>query len=102
MSVTNETLEASLELALVALGQVCQCGTNDEKIAASRELIAAVEMASSQIRKAAIAERVYPLIDSVTKNLAGQLEDDAEFAPVFSLDISSQSALLMAVTKELR
>lgn len=102
MSVTNETLEASLELALVALGQVCVEGDNQDKIAAARELIAAVEMASSQLRKAMLAERVFPLIDSVTKNLAGQLEDDAEFAPVYSLDISSQSALLMGMTKELR
>jgi hypothetical protein len=30
------------------------------------------------------------------------LGEDAEFAPVYSLDISSQSALLMGITKELR
>jgi hypothetical protein len=102
MSVTTETLEASLELALVALGQVCQSGTNEEKIAASRELVNAVEMAGTQMRKAMLAERVLPLVTCVQKNLAGLLEEDAEFAPVYSLDISSQSALLMGITKELR
>jgi len=45
MAVTTAKLEASLELALVALGQVCQSGSNEEKIAASRELVQAVEMA---------------------------------------------------------
>jgi hypothetical protein len=102
MAVTTEKLEASLELALVALGQVCQTGTNDEKIAASRELVQAVEMAGTQLRKAMLAERVYPLIETVTKNLAGQLADDDEFCPVYSLGVAEQSALLLGVTKEIR
>jgi len=102
MSVTNETLEASLELALVALGNVCSTGTNEEKIAAARELVHAVEMAGTQLRKAMIAEQVLPLVTCVQKNLAGALEEDTEWAPVFSLDVSSQSALLMGITKELR
>ena len=102
MAVTTEKLEASLELALVALGQVCQTGTNDEKIAASRELVQAVEMAGTQLRKAMLAERVYPLIDSVTKNLAGKLGDDDEFCPIYSLGVAEQSALLLGVTKEIR
>lgn len=102
MSVTTEKLEASLELALVALGQVCQTGTNEEKIAASRELVAAVEMAGTQMRKAMLAERVMPLVTCVQKNLAGLLDENAEFAPVYTLDVSSQSALLMGITKELR
>ena len=58
MAVTTEKLEASLELVLVALGQVCQTGTNEEKIAASRELVHAVEMASTQLRKAMLTKRV--------------------------------------------
>ena len=102
MAITTSKLEASLELALVALGQVCQTGTNEEKIAASRELVQAVEMAGTQLRKAMLAERVYPLIDSVTKNLAGQLNDDDEFCPVYSLGVAEQSALLLGVTKEIR
>jgi hypothetical protein len=102
MAVSMEKLEASLELALVALGQVCQTGSNEEKIAASRELVQAVEMAGTQLRKAMLAERVYPLIDSVTKNLAGKLNDDDEFCPVYSLGVAEQSALLLGVTKEIR
>lgn len=102
MGITNEKLEASLELALVALGQVCQSGSNEEKIAASRELVAAVEMAGTQLRKAMLTERVLPLIDTVTKNLAGQLQEDDEFAPIYSLDIAQQSSLLMGITKEIK
>jgi len=102
MAVTTAKLEASLELALVALGQVCQSASNEEKIAASRELVQAVEMAGTQLRKAMLAERVYPLIDSVTKNLAGQLADDDEYCPVYSLGVAEQSALLLGVTKEIR
>ena len=102
MSVTSETLEASLELALVALGQVCQTGTNDEKISAARELVNAVEMAGTQLRKAMLAERVLPLVTCVQKNLAGMLEEDADFAPVYSLDIASQSSLILGLTKEIK
>jgi len=102
VAITTEKLEASLEMALVALGTVCQSGTNEEKIAASRELVAAVEMASTQMRKAMLTERVLPLIDSVTRNLAGQLKEDDEFAPVYALDIAQQSSLLMGITKEIK
>jgi hypothetical protein len=102
MAITHETLEASLEMALVALGQVCATGTNEEKIAASRELIQAVDMAGTQLRKALLTERVLPLIDSVTRNLSGQLGESDEFAPVYALDIAQQSSLLMGITKELK
>lgn len=102
MSVTMETLEASMSLALTALGHVCQTGTNEEKIAAAKELINAVEMASTNIRKAMLTERVLPLVECVQKNLAGMLEEGSEYAPVYSLDIASQSSLILGLSKELK
>lgn len=102
MAITNEKLAASLELALVALGQVCQSGTNEEKIAAARELVTAVDMAGTQLRKAMLTERVLPLIDCVTSNLAGKLEEGDPMAPVYHLDIAQQSSLLMGITKEIK
>ena len=62
----------------------------------------AVEMAGTQLRKAMLAERVLPLVTCVQKNLAGMLEEDAEFAPVYSLDIASQSSLILGLTKEIK
>ena len=101
MAVSSEKLEASLELALVALGQVCQSGTNEEKIAASKELVSAVNMAGTQLRKEAVAARVLPLLEVVTRNLSGQLTEGDSFAPVYSLDLAQQGSLIMAISKEL-
>lgn len=102
MSVTTDSLEASMSLALTALGHVCQTGTNEEKIAAARELVHAVEMASNNVRKAMLMERVLPLVECVQKNLAGLLDENSEFAPVYSLDIASQSSLVLGLAKELK
>ena len=101
MAITPEKLEASLELALVALGQVCQSGTNEEKIAASKELVAAVNMAGTQLRKERVAAKVLPLLEVVTKNLAGQLTESDSYAPVYGLDVAQQGSLIMAISKEL-
>jgi len=102
MAITNEKIEDALEMALTSLAGVAASGTNEEKIAASKVLIEAVDMAGNQMRRAMLADRVLPLIDSVTRNLAGQLADDAEYAPVYALDVAQQSSLLMGITKELR
>ncbi len=101
MAVTPEKLEASLELALVALGQVCQTGTNEEKIAASKELVSAVNMAGTQMRKEAVAARVLPLLEVVTRNLAGQLTESDSYAPIYGLDLAQQGSLLMQISKEI-
>jgi len=101
MAVTSEKLEASLELALIALGQVCQSGTNEEKISASKELIQAVAMTGTQLRKEAVAQRVLPLLEVVTRNLAGQLTESDSYAPIYGLDLAQQGSLLMQISKEI-
>jgi hypothetical protein len=102
MVITNEKIEDALEMALTSLAGVAATGSNDEKIAACKVLIEAVDMAGNQKRRSMLADRVMPLIDSVTRNLAGQLADDAEYAPVYALDVAQQSSLLMGITKDLR
>ena len=101
MAVTPEKLEDALSLAIAALGGVCASGDNNEKIAAAKALIDAVEMAGTQLRKEAVAQRVLPLLSVVTKNLAGQMNADDPFAPALSLDIAQQGSLLMSLSKEL-
>ena len=102
MAVTSEKLEMAVEAALISLTGVAATGTNEEKIAASKALIDAVQVASTQVRKEMITSRVLPLIDAVTKNLSGQLVEGVdEFAPVYGLDIAQQGSLLMSITKEI-
>lgn len=101
MAVTTEKLEDALEMALTALSGVCATGSNEEKIAASKVLIEAVQMSSNQMRKHQIATRVLPLIESVTKNLSGQLEAGDDYAPVYSLDLAQQGSLIMSLSKEI-
>ena len=100
MAVTTEKLEDALEMALTSLSGVAATGSNEEKIAASKVLIEAVEMASNQMRKQMISTRVLPLIDAVTKNLSGTLSDTDEYAPVYALDSAQQGSLLMSIVKE--
>ena len=71
MAITNEKIEDALELALTSLAGVAATGSNDEKISASKALIEAVDMAGNQKRRTMLADRLMPLIDSVTRNLAG-------------------------------
>lgn len=101
MAVTTEKLEAALEIAIVSLSEVCRSGTNDEKISASKVLIEAVEMSSTQLRKEKWVASVLPLAEAVTKNLAGQLTADDNFAPVYTMDPAQQGSLLMAISKEI-
>lgn len=102
MAMTVEKIEDALEMALTSLSKVAATGSNEERIAASKVLIEAVEMASGELRRTKLADRVLPLIDSVTRNLSGQLDDDAEFAPVFAMDVAQQSSLLMGMMKDIR
>lgn len=101
MAVTTEKLEDALEMALTSLSGVAATGSNEEKIAASKVLIEAVEMASNQMRKQMLTARVLPLIDSVTRNLSGTLAEDADYAPVYALEPAQQGSILMSLTKEL-
>ena len=89
----------------MSLAHFCGCAVHsflyEEKILASKELIQAVNMAGTQLRKEAVAARVLPLLEVVTRNLSGQLTEESPFAPVYSLDLAQQGSLIMAISKEL-
>jgi hypothetical protein len=101
MAVTGEKLEDALEMALTSLAGVAASGTNEERISASRVLIEAVEMASVQLRKQQVLAKVLPLMDVVTRNLAGKLSEEDDWAPVLSLDPAAQGSVLLSLSKEL-
>ena len=101
MLIADEKLEAALDLALTSLAQVAATGNNDEKIKASVALLQGVNLAYENNRKAAVASKVLPLLESVTRNLAGQLTEEDVWAPAFSLDTTQQASLLMSFSKQL-
>ena len=101
MLVADEKLETALDLALTALAQVAATGTNDEKIKASVALLQGVNLAYENNRKAAVASTVIPLLESVTRNLAGTLTEEDSWAPAFALDPTQQASLLMSFSKQL-
>jgi hypothetical protein len=99
--VADEKLEAALDLALTALAQVAATGNNDEKIKAAVALLQGVGLAYETNRKAAVASKVLPLLEAVTKNLAGQLTEEDAWAPAYTLKPTQQASLLMAFSKQL-
>jgi hypothetical protein len=101
MLVADEKLETALDLALTSLAQVAATGTNDEKIKASVALLQGVNLAYENNRKSAVASKVLPLLESVTRNLAGQLTEEDSWAPAFALDPTQQASLLMSFSKQL-
>ena len=101
MLVADEKLETALDLALTALAQVAATGTNDEKIKASVALLQGVNLAYENNRKAAVASKVLPLLESVTRNLAGTLTEEDSWAPAFALDPTQQASLRMSFSKQL-
>jgi len=101
MLVADEKLETALDLALTSLAQVAATGTNDEKIKASVALLQGVNLAYENNRKSAVASKVFPLLESVTRNLAGQLTEEDSWAPAFALDPTQQASLLMQFSKQL-
>ena len=101
MLIADEKLEAALDLALTALAQVAASGTNEEKVKASVALLQGVNLAYESNRKAAVASKVLPLLESVTRNLAGQLTEEDVWAPAYTLEPTQQASLLMAFSKQL-
>jgi hypothetical protein len=100
--VETEKLEVALDLALTALAQVAATGTNEEKVKAATALLQGVNLAYETSRKAAVASKVLPLLEAVTKNLSGQLGEDDPWAPAYTLEPLQQASLLMAFSKQLQ
>ena len=101
MLVSPEKLESALDLALLTLAQVAANGTNDEKVKAATALLQGVSLSYEVSRKAALASRLLPLVDAVTRNLSGQLSETDPYAPAFDLEPTQQASLLAAFTKQL-
>ncbi len=101
MLASPKKLEDAVDLALLTLAEVAATGTNDEKIKAATALLQGVSFAYETNRKAALASRVFPLIDAVTKNLSGTLTEDDAYAPAFALEPTQQASLLASFTKQL-
>jgi len=102
MAMTPDMLEAALEMAIQSLSQVAATGTPTEKIDASRALVDAVETISVQMRKEKLAAQMEPLLLAVTKNLAGELSESDNWAPVFSLEPAAQGSILLQLSKDLK
>lgn len=101
MLVADEKLETALDLALTSLAQVAATGTNEEKVKASVALLQGVNLAYENNRKAALVSKVLPLLESVTKNLAGTLTENDAWAPAFGLEPTQQASLLLSFSKQL-
>jgi hypothetical protein len=102
MTTTEDRIDAAVELALTTLAQVAATGSNDEKIRASVALLQGAQAAWEGARRAALTNRVLPLLEAVGKNLAGQLTEADPYAPVYGLEPCQQASLVMALTKEVR
>lgn len=101
MLVSSKKLEDALDLALLTLAEVAAKGTNDEKVKAATALLQGVSFAYETNRKAALASRVLPLVDAVTKNLSGTLTENDAYAPAFALEPTQQASLLASFAKQL-
>jgi hypothetical protein len=44
---------------------------------------------------------VLPLMDVVTRNMAGKLNEDDDWAPILSLNPAEQGSILLSLSKEL-
>ena len=91
--------EAALELAVLALGEVCREGTADERVTAATVLVQAVKEERDWKRKCALSAVFVPLLQTLSGNLAGNLDEDHPYGPVLGLTAVEQGNLLLQLTK---
>ena len=91
----EERLEDALDLAMTALAQVAATGSDSDKVKAAIALADLVVSQWEVRRKAAITASVLPLIDAVSRNLAGVLTDGDRYCPAYELDTAAQSNLVL-------
>ena len=99
MALTPNKVEAALELALTALGEVAATGTPDERVAASKVLLEAVELYEVQRRKNQLVNSVSPLLDVLVRNLSGLLEADDRYCPALALEPAQAGSLVLSLTQ---
>lgn len=91
--------EAALELAVLALGEVCREGNPDERVKAATVLVQAVKEEREWRRRAALTAVLLPLLETLGGNLGGQLREGSSWGPVLELTPLEQGNLLLALTK---
>ena len=101
MSDLTEKLEKALDAALDALKDITASAEDRERIEASKALIHAVDVATTQLRKEKMATAMMPVIEAVSKNLSGQLSDEDDYCPVYALDTAQQGSLLLQLQQKL-
>jgi hypothetical protein len=100
MALSPEKVEAALEMALTSLSQVAATGTNEERVAASKVLIEAVEVYEVQRRKNELAMTVNPLLDIMVRNMSGLLEANDRYAPALTLEPCQAGSLILSLTSQ--
>jgi len=91
--------EAALELAVLALGEVCREGSPDERVKAATVLVQAVKEEREWRRRVALTAVVLPLLETLGGNLGGRLSEGSNWGPVLELSPVEQGNLLLALTK---
>ena len=91
--------EAALELAVLALGEVCREGSPDDKVKAATVLVQAVKEEREWKRKCALSAVFVPLLRTLGGNLTGSLEEGHPYGPVLELTAVEQGNLLLQLTK---
>ena len=77
--------EATLELAVLALGEVCREGSPDERVKAATVLVQAVKEEREWRRRVALTAVVLPLLETLGGNLGGRLSEGSNWGPVLEL-----------------
>lgn len=91
--------DAALELAVLALGEVCREGTPDERVKAATVLVQAVKEEREWNRRCAVTSVFVPLLATLGGNLAGSLSEGHPYGPVLELTPLEQGNLLLQLTK---
>ncbi len=99
--IVSEQVNSALCVAIEALSEVAREGTASDRIAASKVLLDAVTIAHTQLRRDEILSRTMPLLDVISKNLSGLLDEGTTWSPVLALDPAAQSSIVMSLTKEI-
>ena len=92
-------VEAALELAVVALGEVCRDGHPEERVKAAIGLLQAVREERQWRRQRALTAVILPLLETLGGNLGGRLEEGEPWGPILTLSPVEQGNLLLALVK---
>jgi hypothetical protein len=99
VALNPDKVELAFEVALTSLSQVAATGTNEERVAASKVLVEAVEVYEVQRRKNELAASVSPLVDVLVRNLSGLLDASDRYCPALTLEPAQAGSLVLSLTQ---